>query len=99
MDMSHSKSFILSQDLSEVMASMTNVCVNPLDFALASLVQLLFVRSAALLISVSHSSNFVEPFSLKTAISCSNELVRFIGFLCSTQGVHVLMYYFSEGFS
>ena len=36
-NLSHSKSFILSPDLSELVASMTNVWVNPLEFALASL--------------------------------------------------------------
>ena len=77
--LSCSKFFISSQDLSELMASMTNVCVNPLDFALASLAQLLFVRSAVS-ISISHSSNFEESYSLKTAMSYSNELVRFVCF-------------------
>ena len=62
------------------MASMTNVCVNPLNFALASLAPLSFVRSATVLIPISHSSNLVESYSLKTAMSCSNELVRFLCF-------------------
>ena len=52
------------------MASVTNVHVNPLNFALANLAQLSFIRSAAVLISISHSSNFVESYSLKAAISC-----------------------------
>ena len=59
---------------------MTNVCVNPLNFALASLAQILFVRSAAVSISISHSPNFVESYLLKTDMSCSNELVRLICF-------------------
>ena len=54
--------------------------VNPLDLALASLAWLLFLRSAAVSISISHSSNFVELCSLKTAMSCSNKLVRFVCF-------------------
>ena len=70
------------------MASVTNVHVNPLDFALASLAYLSFVKYAAVSMSVSHSSNFVELYSLKTAMSCSNVLVRFVClFLCGTQGV------------
>ena len=76
----HNKSFIPSQDLSKLMASVTNVHVNPLDCALASLAQVSFVRSAAVSMSLSHSSNFVELYSLKTAMSCSNELVRFVCF-------------------
>ena len=62
------------------MASVTNVCVNPLGFTLAILAWISFVRSAAVSMSVSHSSNFVELYSLKTAMSCSNELVRFVCF-------------------
>ena len=30
--------------------------------------------------SVSHSSNFEESYSLKTGMSCSNEMVRFVCF-------------------
>ena len=62
------------------MASMTNVDVNPLDFALASLAVHSYVRSAAVSMSVSHSSNFVESCSLNTAMSCSNEFFRFVCF-------------------
>ena len=62
------KSFISSQDLSELMASVSNVHVNPLDFVLASLALLSFVRSAAVSMSVSHYSNLVELCSLKTAM-------------------------------
>ena len=47
---------------------------------MASLAQLSSVRSAAVSMSVSHSPNFVEWHSLKTAMSCSRELVRFICF-------------------
>ena len=67
----------LFQDLSKLMASVTNVHVSPLNFTLVSLALLSFVRSAAFSMSVSHSSNLVELCSLKTAVSCSNELVRF----------------------
>ena len=67
---------ILSQDLFEVMASVTSVCVKPLDFALASLALLSLVRYAAVSMSVSQSSNLVESCSLKTCISCSKEFVR-----------------------
>ena len=69
-------------------ASMTNVKVSPLDFALASLAQLSLVRSAAVSISFNHSSNFVESYSLKRAITCSSELVRFICF-CVVQNMSV----------
>ena len=56
------------------MASMTNVHVNPLKFCLSNLSSASLMRSA---MSVSHSSSFVESCSLKTAMSCSSELVRF----------------------
>ena len=59
------------------MASVTNVHGNPLDFGLASLDLLSLVRSAAISMSISLSSSLVEPCSLKTAISCSSEFVRF----------------------
>ena len=62
------------------MASVNNVHVNPLNFAFASLAQLSFVKSATVSMSVGHSSNLVELYSLKTAMSCSNELVRFVCF-------------------
>ena len=75
--LSHSKSFISSQDLSELIASMTNVWVSPLDLALASLAQHSFVRFPAVSISWP-IYNFVELYSLKRAVSCSNELVRFV---------------------
>ena len=73
----HKKSFISSQNLFKLIASATNVPVNPLDLALASLAQLSLVRSAAFSISINQSSNFVESYLLKTVMSCSNELVRF----------------------
>ena len=76
--LSHIKYFISSQDLSEVIASVTNIWFNPLDLAFASLAQLLFVRSATVSISISKSSNFVESYSLKIVMSCSNKLVRFV---------------------
>ena len=59
------------------MASVTNVHVNPLNFALASLALLSLVRSAAVSMSINYSSSLVELCSLKTAISCSSEFIRF----------------------
>ena len=47
------------------MASLTSVCLNPLDFTLASLALLSLVGSAAVLMSVSQSSSLVELCSLK----------------------------------
>ena len=58
------------------MASVTSVHVKPHDFALAILTLFSLVRSAAVSMSVSQSSNLVESCSLKTAISCSKEFVR-----------------------
>ena len=72
------------------MASVINVCVNPLDFTLASLALLSFVRSAAVSMSVSHSSNLVESCLLKTAVSCSNDFVKFVCFCV----VHKVFVYF-----
>ena len=59
---------------------MTNVQVNLLDLAFASLAQLPLVRSVAVSISINQSSNFVESYSLKTAISFSKELVKIVCF-------------------
>ena len=73
---SHNGSFISCQDLLKVMASVTSVHVNPLDFALASLSLLSLVRYAVISMSVSQSSNLVASHSLKTGISCSEEIVR-----------------------
>ena len=70
------RSLISSQDLFEVMVSVTSVCIKPHDLALASLDLLSLVRSAAVSMSVSPSSNLVESCSLKTGISCSKEFVR-----------------------
>ena len=41
-----------------------------------------FVRSAAVYISINHSTltTFVESYSLKTVMSCGKELVRFVCF-------------------
>ena len=80
--LSHCKSFISSQDLSELIASVTNVQVNPLNLAFASLAQLSLVRSSAVSISI------VESYSLKTVISCSKKLVRFVC-LCVVHNVLV----------
>ena len=68
---SHNRSFMSSQDLFELMASVTSVCIKPHDFTLARLALLSLVRSAAISMSVSQSSNLVESCSLKTGISCS----------------------------
>ena len=76
--LSLSKSLISPHVISELIASMTYVQVSPLDLALASLAQLSLVRSAAVSKSVNHSSNFVESCSLKMAIFCSSEFVRFV---------------------
>ena len=76
----HCKALVVTNPLFHpkiLMASVTNVYVFPLDFTLASLVLLSLVRSAAVLMSISHSSSLVESCSLKTAMSCSNEFVRF----------------------
>ena len=62
------------------MASVTNVCINHLDFTLVSLALLSLVRFAAVSMSVGHFSYFVESCSLKTAMSCSNEFVKFVCF-------------------
>ena len=69
------RSFISSHHLFEVMASVTNVYIKPLDFILISLDLLSLLRSAAISMSVSQSSNLVESCSIKTGISCSREFV------------------------
>ena len=78
--LSLSKSLISSHVFSELLASMTKVHVSPLDYALGSLAQLSLVRSAAVSISINLSSYFVESCSLKMAMSCSRESVRFACF-------------------
>ena len=70
------------------MASVTNVLINPLEFALSSLALLSFVRSAAVSMSASHSPSLVESCSLKAAISCSNDFVRF-DYFCVVHKVFV----------
>ena len=69
------RSFISSHDLFEEIASVNSVHVNPWDFALVSLALLLLVRSAAVSMSRSQSSNLVESCSLKMGISCIKEFV------------------------
>ena len=86
--LSLSKSLISSHVLSELMASITNMHVNLLDFALASLVPLSLVGSATLSRLVNHFSNFVELCSLKTAMFSSREFVRFVCF-CVVHSVSV----------
>ena len=68
-----SKSFISLQDLSQLITSVTNVWVNALNLAIASLAQLSLLRSAAVSISINQCSNFVESYSLKTVIICCKE--------------------------
>ena len=70
------RSFISSHDLFEEITSVTSVHDKSHDFALASLVLLSLVRSAAVSMSVSQSSNLVESCSFKTYISCIKEFDR-----------------------
>ena len=70
------RSFISSHDLFKEIASVTSVHMKPHDFALASHGLLLLVRSAAVSMSMSQSSNLVESCSLKTGISCIKEFFR-----------------------
>ena len=51
-----------------------------LIFPLASVAWLSLLRSAAVSILIDHSFNFVKLHSLKTVMSCSSELVRFVCF-------------------
>ena len=62
---SHNRLFISSQDLFEVMASVTSVHIKPLDFTLANLSLLSLGRSAAISMSVSQSFNSVESCFIK----------------------------------
>ena len=62
------------------MASVTSVHVNLLDFTLVSLALFSLVGSAAVSMSINHSSSLAESCSLKTSISCSSEFVRFYCF-------------------
>ena len=84
----HNRFFMSSQDLFEVMASVTSVHVKPLDFSLATLALVSLVRSAAVSMLVSQSSNLVESCSLTTDISCSEEFVR-LGCFCMVHKVSV----------
>ena len=70
------RSFISSHDFSEDIIYVTSVHVKPCDFALVSLALLLLVRSTAVSMSMSQSSNLVESCSLKMGISCIKEFVR-----------------------
>ena len=83
-----SKSLLSSHVFSELIAPMTNVQVSALEFALASLAWLSLVRLAAVSKPVNHSSNFTELYSLKMAMSCSSEFVRFVCF-CVVHSVSV----------
>ena len=70
------------------MVFVTNVHVNPLNFALVSLALLSPVRSAAVLMSISHSFSLVESCSLKTAMSYNSEFIRF-DYFCMVHKVSV----------
>ena len=82
------KSLILCYVFSELIASMTNVRVSPLDFALVSLAQLSLVRLAAVSKSVNLPLILLNHGSLKKAMSCSSEVVRFVCF-CVVYSVSV----------
>ena len=70
------RSLISSHDLFEEITSMISVCIKPHDFTLASLALFSLVRSAAISMPMSQSSNLVESCSLKTGIFCNKEFVR-----------------------
>ena len=65
------RSFISSHDLFEEITSVASVHVKPYYFTLASLALLSLVRSAAISMLMSQSSNLVKSCSLKTGISCT----------------------------
>ena len=72
------ESLMSSQVLFKVKASDINVLTSPLDFA--NLVLLSCVKSEAVSMSVSRSSNCEESFPSNMAISYNNELSRDIFF-------------------
>ena len=78
--LSLSRSLISSHVFSELMASMANMCVNYLDFALASLAWLSLVRAAAVSISINHSSNFVESLFIEDGNVLQQGIVRSVCF-------------------
>ena len=82
------ESLISSQVLFELSASDISVHINPLDFACASLVLLLLVKSEAVLISMNQSSNCEESLLLKTAVSW-NRVFTEVVFFCAVHKVSV----------
>ena len=64
-----SKSFISSQLLSELRASVINEWIKPLDLACASLVLLSLVKLVAVSTSINQSSNCDELLPLKIIMS------------------------------
>ena len=87
----HCKALVITDPLFYPrMASLSNVHVYPLNFVLVSLGLLSHVRSAAISMSVSQLSSLVESCSLKAAISCGSEFIRYDCF-CVVHKVY--MYY------
>ena len=80
------ESLISSQVLFELSAYDISVHISPFDFACASLVLLLPVKSEAILISMSQSSNCEELLPLKIAISCSKVFTKDV-FFCAVHKV------------
>ena len=74
------ESLISSQVFCEVKASDINVLTNPLDFACANFVLLSPVKSEAVSISVSQSSNCEESCPFNVGISCNKELSKDVFF-------------------
>ena len=83
-----SKSLISSKLLSKFSASDISMQLKPLDLACASLVQLSFVKLAAVSILINQSSNCVESFPLKIVISWNRVLAKLI-FFCAVHKVSV----------
>ena len=72
------KSLMSSQLLPDVRASVSNVQVNPLDFARASLVLLSVDSSAVVSTSSNQSSNCVASLPVKILISCNKVFAKFV---------------------
>ena len=80
------RSFISSHDWLKEIASVTIVCIKPHDFTLANLGLLSCVRSTAISLSISKSSNLAESCSLKVGISCiKEECVSWIVYVWNTR--------------
>ena len=74
------ESLISSQVFCKVKASIINVFTSPFDFACANLVLLSPVKSEAVSISVSQSSNCEESYPFNVGISCNKELSKDVFF-------------------